>query len=125
MSDRNHSQPGNQTGNQNPFKPVSLAPAQLRTEAPREVKSAEIKARDVRATAFSESRPAAAPLSEQSFAFSDLHELRPDLRPEKERPMMLKPVPVTPVQMQKLRERRVEAQELGWSIEGARIRIES
>jgi hypothetical protein len=125
MSDRHHSQPGNQTGNQNPFKPVSLAPTQLRTETPREVKSAEIKARDVSATAFTESRPTAAPLSEQSYAFSDLHELRPDLRPEKERPMMLKPVPVTPVQMQKLRERRVEAQELGWSIEGARIRIES
>jgi hypothetical protein len=125
MGNENDSQAENRSGNHNPFRPVSLTPAQLRTESPREVKSAEITARQVQATSFTESRPAVAPLSEQSFAFSDLHELRSDLRQEKERPMLLKPVKVTPVQMQKLRERRVEARELGWSIEGSQIRIES
>jgi hypothetical protein len=110
---------------QNPFKPASLNPAKLNTEAPKEIKSSEVKARKLHATSFIESRPAAAPVSEHSLSFSDLHEHRPDFRVEKDRPFALKPIPVTPVQMQRLRERRVDARALGWSIEGHRIRIES
>jgi hypothetical protein len=109
----------------NPFKPATLKPASLHKELARPIKASEVRASEVPMVNFGDHASPARPVSERPFAFSPLNEVRPDLKHEASRSIELTQAAVTPMQMQKLRERRVAARELGWSIEGPRIRIES
>jgi hypothetical protein len=111
--------------NDNPFKPVTLKPASLRQEPTRPIKSSEVRASEIPIVSFGDHASPARPVSERPFSFSSLNEVRPDLKPEASRSVQLAPVAVTPMQMQKMRERRVGARELGWSIKGFQIKIES
>lgn len=115
--DRKEASPGN------PFKPASLKPVQLRNDPARDVSSADIRARDVPLVPFGDHASRANPVNENRYAFAPVREVRPDLKPEESRQYQLRPITVTPVQMQLLRDRRIKARELGWSIQGHRIRI--
>jgi hypothetical protein len=62
-------------------------------------------------------------MGERKFEFTPVQELRPALKEERSLSIPIKSIPVSPVQMQKLQERRTHARELGWTIPGHTIRI--
>jgi hypothetical protein len=109
----------------NPFKPMSLTPVQLHKEDARQIKSAEIRARETPAVSIGDHSAPAQPISERKFAFTPLSASKYDLKQEKSLEFRLRQITVTPAQMQRLRERRVAARDLGWVVPGHRIKIQS
>lgn len=108
----------------NPFKPARLTPATLRNDPARSITPSKITASAFSMTPVEDHSNPAAPLDETRFDFSPLQESRHSLRAETSRIFDLTPIPVTPMQMQELRERRARAREIGWTIDSAKIRIQ-
>jgi hypothetical protein len=106
---------------QSPFKPVELTPMSLRQERARDVPSVEVTSREMPLASIGDHAQPARPVSSQSFAFTPLSEIRPEMRLELARSVALITIPVSPIQMQELRERRIAARQLGWVIPGYRI----
>jgi hypothetical protein len=124
--DRDDRKRGDESSSQsNPFKPMSLNPVQLHKEEAREIKSAEIRARETPAVSIGDHSAPAQRVSERKIAFTPLNASKYDLKQEKSLEFRLRPISVTPAQMQQLRERRVAARDLGWVVPGHRIRIQS
>lgn len=111
--------------NDNPFKPATLTPATLRNDPARSIKASKITASTFSMTPVEDHSSPAAPLDETQFEFSPLRESSHSLKSETSRVFELTPVPVTPMQMEELRERRTRAREIGWTIDSAKIRIQS
>jgi hypothetical protein len=107
----------------NPMKQVTLNPVQLRSEPAREIPSQQIHARETPIVSYGDHASGAKPITEHRYDFSRVQELKPALREERSLKIELRPVLVTPVQMQKLRDRRAAARPIGWTIPGHTIRI--
>ncbi len=107
----------------NPMTPVSLTPMELRNEPAKSFASKPFEARDTPMVSIGDHAPRSMHVSEQRYDFAPLQALRPELRKERSLEFKLRPITVSPVQMQQLRDRRVNARELGWVIPGHRIRI--
>lgn len=106
----------------NPFKPMSLTPMKLRNNPAREIPSHEVRATNLPIISYDDHATPASPVTEVRYSFAPLGEVRPDLNAERSADFALREIPVSPVQMKALRERRIIARDLGWSISGHRIR---
>jgi hypothetical protein len=106
------------------IRPVSLTPMSLSNDPARSIKSSPVQSREATLRSLTDASAPAAPVQEHKYVFSALDEVRPELRPEPGREIALRPITISPTQMQDLRERRIAARDLGWVIPGHKIRIQ-
>lgn len=109
----------------NGVKPNEIKPASLRPAPSRAINSVSLPSRPGALSETPDKSAPAAPMRERRMEFQPISEHRPESKREQERPISLRPVPITPAQMQDLRERRVTARDLGWNVLGKRVMVDS
>lgn len=122
-NDRNYRKKRSGEAEPNPMKQVSLTPMELRSEAANPMESQPFEARETPLVSFGEHASPAKHIQEHRFDVAPTQERRPELKQEHSPTFQLRPIIVTPVEMQQLQERRVDARDLGWVVPGHRIRI--
>lgn len=104
---------------------MDLKPAQLKPEPTREVRPADVTARDNPLSELNEAPTVEKRVQEHRPEPGQLREYRPDLKPEQDRSASLRAIRVTPVQVQQMRERRVTARPLGWRLPGSSLQVDA